>query len=56
MSHRGSEELLVAFIHVQNFQKVVYMLFHLIFASTGKQRSNLTEEIIQSTHDLIHDK
>lgn len=43
----------------QNYTLVIYMLYmlsHLIFASTGKQRSNLTEETIQSTHDLIHDK
>lgn len=40
----------------QKYTLVIYMLSHLIFASTGKQRSNLTEETIQSTHDLIHDK
>lgn len=40
----------------QKYTLVIYMLFHLIFASTGKQRSSLTEETIQSTHDLIHDK
>lgn len=40
----------------QKYTLVIYMLSHLIFASTGKQRSNLTEETIQSIHDLIHDK
>lgn len=51
-----SEILLIITLMVSLYKASQNYTLVMIFASTGKQRSNLTEEIIQSTHDLIHDK